>query len=166
MAQASHVVTAVSAMSSAEVEADTSSGSSEDNSSNIFRSESFLAMPPPLPKKPMSMRTKIKQKPKGLDLLSMMASELPIVSPDITALSTPKYHVVPNIKLDDDEEEKDGNPNAFGAATSDEDVVNEEEDGVSDLSPDQCAEVVDGIFGDLDDDILMGPPMKKQKVDS
>jgi len=104
---------------------------------NLHRGDSFFAMPPPLPKIPSRLP---KPKPDrdhcGLDLLSKMAAELPIVSPDVSSLGSP-VQSVPNLELEQDE----------------------------DLSFQQCADIVDCIFGEFDDAILMGPPPKKAKIE-
>jgi hypothetical protein len=106
------------------------------------RSESFLAMPPPMlrPRKTSLNVPKQPQEPKianllekqlnGLDLLSQAASEVPIVSPDISGSHKP-VHSIPSfdLQLDDD-------------------------DGVSHLSVDQCADIIDTCLFDALDEPL------------
>lgn len=78
----------------------------------------------------------------GLDLLS--AAALNVVSPELKGSTT--VCPVPQLQLDEEDDD---------------------EDVVSHLSPDQCADIVDGIFGsDLDVPIMtMEPPLKKLKID-
>jgi hypothetical protein len=116
--------------------------------SRISRSESQVAMPPPLPKKPTS---RPKWEAQGLDLLSKTATDLPIVSPDISALKSP-VRIVPDIHFHEEEKVEMQD--------------NESDEDLPELSLDQCADIVDCVFGDLDDLVLMGPPMKKPKRDS
>ena len=106
---------------------------------NLHRGDSFLAMPPPLPRIP-SLHPEPDYDQGGLDLLSKMAAELPIVSPDVSSLGSP-VQPVPNLELEEDED-------------------------LSGLSADQCADIVDGVFGGFDDAILIGPPQKKTKTES
>jgi len=133
---------------------------SHDNS-KIFRSESCAAMPPPLPQ-----LTAVSSK-RGLHLLSKAAEEAerPIVSPDLCALDEPTtvYHSIPYIYLEkrsaciDQDEQADEDNEDFGDLA--------QGGQVSTLSPDQCADIIDCVFGDIDDDMLMGaPPAKKRKV--
>jgi hypothetical protein len=161
MKQASRIVGVVAAMSNATL-------FEQDNSLNkILRSDSTAAMPPPLPQ--LATLPQIQgDNIDGLDLLSKLAAERPIVSPDLSARSTPIYKI-PGIRL--------GVIHGGGKHRhqSDEyqDKSDEETDLVEDaveeesftLSPDQCANIVDCVFGDLDDVMLMGPPTKKRKLD-
>lgn len=137
--------------------------------SKLCRSSSFLAMPPPMPK--LNRRasssdgkasdllskaedTKSKNRLHGLDILSTAAAELPIVSPDFRARALMKQPPdMPNLNLVLDE-----SSSANSSITAD-------EQDLSDLSPDQCASIVDDIFGDFDDHILSNePPLKKLKT--
>jgi hypothetical protein len=161
MKQASRIVGVVAAMSNTDL-------SQQDESLNkILRSESTAAMPPPLPQLatlPRMQGANID----GLDLLSKLATERPIVSPDLSARSTPMYNI-PCIHL---EVIRDGGKHLH-QPDHHEDKTDERVDLVEDLvevesfmlSPDQCASIVDFVFGDLDDVTLMGPPAKKRKID-
>ena len=99
-----------------------------DKSKIETRSASFLAMPPPAPRG-------TKRGNAGLDLLSKLAAERPIVSPDMgpTRICIDR---VPSLDLEDD---------------------------VSELSPDQCADIIDGVLEDFDDTIFTQHPVKKQR---
>jgi hypothetical protein len=104
--------------------------SQRKNEKDIKRGNSFLAMPPPKPKKP---RFDPVASPLcgGLDLLSHTAAVLPIVSPDMSAKKA-TANVIPDLELEN------------------EDVMS--------LSADQCADIVDGVFGEeFDDTILVSP---------
>lgn len=66
----------------------------------------------------------------GLNLLSQAASELPVVSPDISGSRKPVHHIPSfDLQLDDD-------------------------DGVSHLSVDQCADIIDTCLFDALDEPL------------
>jgi hypothetical protein len=117
--------------------------------SKLCRSSSFLAMPPPQAKarsKNPKSEPSSSSSSHGLDLLGKAAAELPIVSPDMSALKA-RMLQVPSFNL-----------------VSEAESETESEHDLSDLSPDQCADIVDGIFGEFDDAILE-PPTKRNKVD-
>jgi hypothetical protein len=117
------------------------------------RGDSYLVMPPPMSKNQLSLQQEQQQQQlatsgdrRKLDeamtsWVGVTPSELPIVSPDLFALNSP-HKPMPHLFLD------------------------YQQDGVFDpvdyLSPDQCADVVDGVFGVLDDSIFMGPPASKK----
>jgi hypothetical protein len=137
----------------------------EDNSLNkMLRSESYEAMPPPLSQLATLPRM-CGDTIDGFDLLSELEAERPIVSPDLSARSTPIYNI-PYISLDfirdggkyrsQSEHHQDKTDVEVDLA---EDVV---EDESFMLSPDLCADIVDFVFGDLDDVVLIGPPTKKR----
>jgi hypothetical protein len=161
MKQASHIVGVVAAMSNATL-------FQQDNSFNkIFRSDSTAAMPPPLPQ--LATLPQIQgDNIDGLDLLSKLAAERPIVSPDLSARSTPIYNI-PGIRLGVIHDGGKHRHPSDGYQDKSDEEVDLVEDVVEDesftLSPDQCANIVDCIFGDLDDVMLMGPPKKKRKID-
>jgi hypothetical protein len=104
--------------------------------SKLCRSSSFLEMPPPLPKR---------RKPcmDALELLSQAAAGLvsisePTISCPVYSRASTEHLVV----VSDDETEQD----------------------LLQLSPDQCASIVDGVFKELDDDYFcLGPPAKRFK---
>jgi hypothetical protein len=156
MKQASHIVGVVAALSDTDL-----SSQDNDGESKILRSESCAAMPPPLPQ-----LTAVSSK-RGLHLLSKAAEEAerPIVSPDLCALDEPTtiYHSIPYIYLEkrgaciEQDEQADEDDEDFGDLA--------QGGQVSTLSPDQCADIIDCVFGDIDDDMLMGaPPPKKRKI--
>ena len=80
----------------------------------------------------------------GLDMLSQAAAKL-------VASISPKMSVV-------SPRDKRQEPEAGILVSDDEDQV------VSHLSPEQCASIVDGVFGELDDDFCLGPPAKRFKT--
>lgn len=116
----------------------------------ISRSASFLAMPPPsmpihnkrgvLPPTFASFLKANINGSAGLDLLSKAAAELPVVSPDLSGTG-PVWSVVQDFDLEAD----------------DEDVTN--------LSFDQCADIIDTCLfgGDFDD--VSERPSKRTKID-
>lgn len=128
--------------------------------SKLCRSSSFLAMPPPKPKLKrrhsdllsQAEDTSSKNKMHGLDLLSSAAIELPIVSPDIRAKYPQQPSGIPNLNLVLDE-----NSSANSSITT----TDVDQNDLSDLSAEQCAVIVDGIFGCFDDDEPQ--PAKKLK---
>jgi hypothetical protein len=154
MSQASHIVGVVTAVSNASL-------FQQDNSLNrILRSESTATMPPPVPQlatHPLMQGDNID----GLDLLSRLAAERPVVTPDLSARSTP-LHNIPRMCLD---AIRDGGKRRYQPDLQqpkiDEDIVDNESFV---LSPDQCADIVDCVFGDLDDVMLMGAPRKKPRI--
>jgi hypothetical protein len=91
----------------------------EDTKAELKKnSESFVVMPPP---PPIASRQLDRTELLGLELLSQTAMELPIVSPDISARSSPGMQI-PDLALESD---------------------------VEDLSPDECAVIVDGVFEEI-----------------
>ena len=110
------------------------------------RGASFFAMPPPVPRKHPAARA-------GLDLLSQAASvkDSVVITPDLGAKNADSS-LVPPLHLREDSEEKDA--------------------GVDNLSVDQCASIIDDVFGGMDDtlfggtddSLLQGPPLKKMKT--
>jgi len=118
----------------------------------MSRSASFLAMPPPnrIPaRKPENKKVKFpssllfQPNEDGLDLLSQAAAQLPIVSPHLSGSASPSESVrIPTLEL-----------------------VEElyEDDDVSNLSVDQCADIVDTcLFGG---DFSLEPPFKRTKIE-
>jgi len=111
------------------------------------RGASFFVMPPPLPRKQPAA-------PAGLDLLSQAASvkDSAVITPDLGAKKA-DASLVPLLRLHEDGEE-------------------EEDPDVDDLSVDQCASIIDDVFGGMNDTIfgcmddthLQGPPLKKMKT--
>jgi hypothetical protein len=156
MKQASRIVGVVAAMS---VNADLIEDSGL-NKIQLVRSESTAAMPPPLPSCAAPPRM---SDAAGLDLLSKLAAERPIVSPDLSAGSTPTY-IIPCMLL---EVSRDANHDfdqyKIEEVVVEDEVENEEDDPYA-FSPDQCAHIVDCVFGDLDDAMLVGPPIKKLRI--
>jgi hypothetical protein len=150
MSQASHIVRVVTAVSNASL------FQKDDSLNRILRSESTAAMPPPVPQlatRPLTQGDSID----GLDLLSQLAAERPVVTPDLSARYAP-IHNIPRVRLD---AIRDGGKHRYQSDLA-EDMV-EDESFV--LSPDQCADIVDCVFGDLDDVMLMGAPTKKPRID-
>jgi hypothetical protein len=160
MKQASRIVGLVAAMSNGDL-------FKQDNSLNkILRSESTAAMPPPLPQVANLTRTQC-DGVDGLDLLSKLAAERAIVSPDLSPRPTPMCNI-PCIRLG---VIRDGGKRRYQSdhhQDKSDKEVDLAEDAVKDetftLSPDQCADILDCVFGDLDDVMLMGPPTKKHKT--
>jgi hypothetical protein len=133
----------------------------EDSGLNkILRSESTAAMPPPLPKLAGLPRM---SDAAGLDLLSKLAAERPIVSPHLSARPAPTY-IIPCVLL---EVARDANHDfdqyKIEEVAVEDEVENEEDDPYA-FSPDQCAHIVDCVFGDLDDAMLVGPLTKKHRI--
>lgn len=101
------------------------------------RGESFLVMPPPKPRRE-------KTRTEGLELLAeaTAAKEMAVITPDLAAKNSNLEAVAPL-------------------------QLHEEEDcdaSVDDLSVDQCVSLVDDLFGDFDDALSHGPPLKKAKL--
>ncbi|EEC43961.1 predicted protein [Phaeodactylum tricornutum CCAP 1055/1] len=121
---------------------------------SIQRGDSYLAMPPPPPPPqpiPRQNSTNLRAKlVNPLELLSNAAAELPVVSPDLSGLMSPR-HGVPPLTLE--------------IPTVDPylEDTDDSEKGVSEFSADQCADIVDGVFGALDDAFLKEPRYKKAK---
>jgi len=161
--------------------------------SKLCRSSSFLAMPPPkpkvLPSRKLSSSDEMagegvaeaggngdshehhhhhdsyKSKMHGLDILGSAVvpaddeGGLPIVSPDIRAMKSPtvapcmpRLHLVRGVSS-----------NTSSSRSSCGSVDEQLQQDLSELSPDQCADIVDGIFGEFDDAILREPPAKRLK---
>ena len=113
----------------------------------LHRSESFLAMPPPSHmsiRKPVPDNAKLSSalicREDGLELLSRAAAELPIVSPHLSGAPLPAEScLIPELELEN------------------------ENDAVSLLSVDQCADIVDTcLFGG---DFSLEPPCKRTKIE-
>ena len=107
------------------------------------RGESFFVMPPPKPRNQPAAA--------GLDLLSEVAGvkETVIITPDLSSKNS-DMNLVPSLQLHRNEEE-DMDTNADDVS-------------VDDLSVDQCASIIDDVFGSFDDALLHGPPLKKAKT--
>lgn len=107
------------------------------------RGESFVVMPPPMPRKRSAPSA-------GLDLLSEAAvvKESVIITPDLNAKKSDPT-VIPALHLEADQDNHDDNE-----CTAD----------VDDLSLDQCASIIDDVFGAMDDALLRGPCLKKSKA--
>jgi hypothetical protein len=119
------------------------------SSAMLRRSESFLAMPPPsrIPvrkgkHKQVKFSSSMLSYEDGLDLLSRAASELPVVSPHLSATpASSKTSSIPELALERENEDDD----------------------VSHLSVDQCADIVDTcLFGG---DFNLEPPYKRTKIE-
>ena len=139
MEQAAHVVTSVAEIASSTL-----------TTVSMPRSASFLAMPPPDPRSPQRKKASL-----GLELLSRAASALPIVSPDSRrAVSSDSNNVdqIPSLRLEI-------------AALSLPPCEDDDVEDVATFSPDQCADIVDSIFGDVDDSVFnLVPPRKKARA--
>ena len=107
----------------------------------LQRGASFFVMPPPMPRR---------QAPKaGLELLSEAAvgvKDTRVITPDLGAKAS-DISSVPALQLHQDED-------------------HDEDTNVDDLSVDQCASIVDDVFGGMDDALLQGPPLKKARTSS
>jgi len=81
----------------------------------------------------------------GLELLSdAAASTPPVVSPDLSGRQASNH--IPILHLED-------------SAENEQDI----DEDVTEFSVDQCASIVDNIFGDdLDDSVFIGPPPSKR----
>lgn len=108
----------------------------------LERGASFFVMPPPKPRKKPSVA--------GLDLLSEAArvKDTVVVTPDLGS-KTSDTNLVPALQL---------HPN------EDKDDISEDPHVDDDLSVDQCASIIDDVFGCMDDALLQGPPRKKSKT--
>lgn len=141
MELAAEVVTVVSEIAS--------SPSVKPSSVPMARSASFLAMPPPK-KRSRQQQDDNQRHALGLELLCKAASELPIVSPEMwghrdVPSADQGQRAIPILQL--------GTPALLSS-----------EDDNEDFSPDQCAEMVDSILGDLDDSIFDPRCCKKMRV--
>lgn len=141
--QASRVVSAV---------VEIASNACNGKQNQMHRSASFLAMPPPclpvhhrkvaIEKAPPRIASFLEARPVGLDLLSQAASELPIVSPDLSG-EHQQGHAIPSLELEGEGGEED----------------------VSHLSVDQCADIVDTcLFGGELAEESLEPPSKRTKI--
>jgi hypothetical protein len=101
----------------------------------VSRTASYLIMPPPPAKKWSAADT---QSINGLEMLSQAAVGL-VDTPNMPDVTNDVYH-----------------HDCFALVSDDEDQV------LSHLSPEQCASIVDGVFGELDDDFCLGPPAQKR----
>lgn len=114
--------------------------------SKLCRSSSFLAMPPPKAKN-LQPKPNTSGETVGLELLSQAAGGEPcVVSPDMRSKASRSLQVPCLTLVSDAESEAETEPD------------------LASLSPDQCADIVDGIFGEFDEAILEHPS-KKHKVD-
>lgn len=138
MEQAAHVVDAI-----AEV-----ANSLKTAPPVLPRSASFLAMPPPKTRVPPHQDPHEELSSQGLELLSKAAAALPIVSPDMSGHTSP--HHIPDLRLE------------LSCLTN----QRKEDEDVSQMSADQCASIVDNIFGEgVDDSVFhhqMEPPAAKR----
>jgi hypothetical protein len=148
--QAAHVVDAIADIAS--------SSNSAMVENELNRSASFLAMPPPNPRAPNEPRTdqyqKISSKDLGLKLLSKAASALPIVSPAMTGRML-ELHPIPVFRLE------------LPSLSLETKKNYDDEEDVSEMSADQCADIVDSIFGEgVDDSVfhMIPPPTKRARV--
>lgn len=107
---------------------------------NPARGDSFLVMPPPAPQQHKSPRGKKHHNP--LEILSKVATDFRIVSPDIKAMSQ-LPSCIPPFKLDGS--------------------VDSHSQDVSQMSADQCATIVDDVLESLDGD-LFAPVTKRAKL--
>jgi hypothetical protein len=133
--------------------AEVSTDASSLPTSDMPRSASFLAMPPPKSRGPQDPHEALSYQ--GLELLSKAAAALPVVSPNISGGSG-QHQTVPKLQLD-------------VSLLKDH---KEQVDDVSEMSVDQCANIVDNIFGEggIDDSVFhhhdmdhdMDPPANKR----
>jgi hypothetical protein len=165
MKQASRIVGVVAAMSS--INTNMNANTNLVMPPPLLRSESAVAMPPPLPKIKTMMRPRMSDADGFALSKGKLEQEHPIVSPDLSARSAPTYSI-PYIHL---EVVGDANRHDYDPDKTEEAVVavavaiEDREDDPYALSPDQCADIVDCVFGDLDDAMLMGPsPTKKPRI--
>lgn len=108
------------------------------------RSSSYLLMPPPPAKK--RLPTNDASFVSGLEMLSQAAAAAGLAG----SMSTKMSEMAQDIEHEE--------PDVGVLVSDDEDQV------VSHLSPEQCASIVDGVFGELDDDFCLGPPAKRFKT--
>jgi hypothetical protein len=136
-----------------------SSSNSATIENQLNRSASFLAMPPPNPRTSNDPQSdqyqKISSKDLGMELLCKAASALPSVSPD-TYDCMGELHPIPTLlRLDLSSLSVDAKENS------------DDEESVSQMSADQCADIVDSIFGEGFDDSVFHmnpPPMKRARI--
>jgi hypothetical protein len=107
--------------------------------SKLCRSSSFLVMPPPSTR-PGQL--------KGLEMLSQVAAELDVKSHAPSTLVWASHE--PGLLAEQ-------------CLVVSDDEVEQGPSQLSHLSPEQCASIVDGVFGELDDDFCLGPPAKRFK---
>jgi hypothetical protein len=115
---------------------------------SLLRSNSYSTMPPPSPTIPISHRNNMTNAlPRvatfvenhsadttGLDLLCTAVSALPVVSPHLTNTPSPSNDITVDLSLED-------------SSSSNHD--DDDDDDVSNLSIDQCADIVDVcLFGE------------------
>ena len=117
------------------------------------RGASFFVMPPPKPRKQPAAA--------GLDLLSETAvagatiKDSVVITPDLTSRKS-ELNLIPSLQLP---------PAHQGEVHGDEDPDTHMDDvSVDELSVDQCASIIDDVFGCMDNTILQGPPLKKAKT--
>lgn len=107
----------------------------------LQRGASFFVMPPPSPRKKPAASA-------GLDLVSQAAAaagdaeDSAVITPDLGSKKT-DCSLIPPFHLHDEDKETADDAN------------------VDDLSVDQCASIIDDVFGDMDGALLLGPPTKK-----
>jgi hypothetical protein len=151
--------------------------------SSLPRAESFLVMPPPasraahptgneevevLSAPPQSLGGGWSEREvlRGLQLLSRAAARLPIVSPDVSSApaGADAARAVPHLALvvsDDDEPNGSAADGLGGGGTGGGGMVVHD---LSDLSPDQCADIVDGALEDVGDFVLVSPSKKRKAL--
>lgn len=118
--------------------------SSDDSTSSVpSRSPSFLAMPPPRPKRKRDSIVLF-----GGDASSLCA---PVVSPELTSLKDLPLKV-PVLRLD--------RQSSFSSTLTEDD--DSDEDAFHSLSVDQCVNLVDSIFDDTSlDSVIFSPHAKR-----
>lgn len=122
-----------------------------EQASSIVGSIVNLAGGHPEPKKEVTIAPRLVSR--GLDMLCEAAAHVPVVSPDHKSKLSPSKNV-PCLSLDDSVTVTDDSHSAD--EDDDEDVTN--------LSPDQCAHIVDDIFCVMDDAVLSRPQKRARKA--
>jgi hypothetical protein len=137
-----------------------SSSNSATVENQLNQSASFLAMPPPNPRAPNDPHSdeyqKISSKDSGQKIISKATSALPIVSPYISAPMA-ELHPIPVLHL------------GLSSLSVEAKENYDDEEDVSYMSADQCAAIVDSIFGEgVDDSVfhMIPPPIKRARIRS
>jgi hypothetical protein len=124
------------------------------------RSARFLAMPPPNPRALNDPQTdqyqNISSNYLGLELLRKAAAALPIVSPEMSGRMA-ELHPIPVLRLE------------LSSLNVEAQKESSDKEDISQMSADQCAAIVDSIFGGgVDDSVFhMSPsPTKRARIRS
>jgi hypothetical protein len=125
-------------------------------SSAPSKSIDAIMMPPPNPRAPNDPQTDqyqtISPNYLGLELLCKAAATLPIVSPEMTGRKA-ELHPIPVLRLE---------LSTLSIEATKE--SSDDEEDISQMSADQCAAIVDNIFGGIDDSVFRTSPSPTKRV--